>query len=178
MPPGLCSFAVTCCMQSTFYTSWCHASLSIMQAVQCSPCSMCSCTVPALAPVDLHAFPFVSSACLPSCSVQVNVSPTPCTHEATFLDPNAADWNADGHPHTDLPETSPRTHSMHRPTCDVQGQALLNGRLLVCSPSLLTNAFKSLHCKETSTQSWLYTNMLFTLNFCCACTRCAVAMQG
>ena len=59
---------------------------------------------------------------------------------------------------------------MHRPRCDVQGQALPSGRLLVCSLSLLTDAFKSLYCKGTSTQAWLYTDMFSSLMFCCACT--------
>ena len=104
MPPGLYSFAVTCCMQSTSYTSWCQASLSIMQAVQCFPCSMRSCTIPALATVSQHAACPVPSACLPKCSVQV-VSCTPCTREASsLLITKAADLNADGHSHIDLPE--------------------------------------------------------------------------
>ena len=52
----------------------------------------------------------------------------------------------------------------------MQGQALPSGRLLVCSLSLLTDAFKSLYCKGTSTQAWLYTDMFSSLMFCCACT--------
>ncbi len=107
MPPGLYSFAVTCCMQSTSYTR-CQASLSIMQAVQCFPCSMRSCTIPALATVSQHAACPVPSTCLLKCSVQVSISSTPCTREASsLLITKAADLNANGHCHTDLPETSP-----------------------------------------------------------------------
>ncbi len=62
---------------------------------------------------------------------------------------------------------------MHRPRCVVQGQALPTGLLLVWTLSLLTNAFKSLYSKGTSTQTWLYTDMFSSLMFCCASTEIA-----